>query len=63
MDRTHLRFFTRAGMMKMLRECGFETKKIVPTGKRSKKFLRLHMSALSELVAVQYVLVGQLNKQ
>lgn len=63
MDRTHLRFFTRAGMMEMLRECGFETKKIVPTGKRSKKLLRLHMYALSELMAVQYVLVGQLNKQ
>jgi 2-polyprenyl-3-methyl-5-hydroxy-6-metoxy-1,4-benzoquinol methylase len=61
MDRTHLRFFTRTGMKKMLRECGFETQKIEPTGQRSKRLLRLHMHALSELMAVQYVLVGRLN--
>ena len=58
MDRTHLRFFTRMGMMELLEECDFEIKKIEPTGQRSKKFLRLHMGCLSELTAVQYVLVG-----
>jgi len=62
MDRTHLRFFTRSGMAGMLIDCGFEIKKISPTGQRSKNFLKLHMNAFSELLAVQYVLVGKLNK-
>lgn len=63
MDRTHLRFFTRKGMLNMLRECGFESKKIEPIGQRSKKFLWLRMYALSELTAVQYVLIGCLNRK
>ena len=59
MDRTHLRFFTRTGMIDLLRVCGFEIIRIEPTGQRSKIFSKLQLGYLSELTAVQYVLVGR----
>lgn len=59
LDRTHLRFFTRAEMINLLKECQFELIKIEPTGKKSNKFLKLGMGFFSELFAVQYVLAGR----
>ena len=62
MDRTHLRFFTRSGMISFFNACGLEVKKISPLGRRSASFLRLRLGFLSELTAVQYVLVGQIKQ-
>jgi 2-polyprenyl-3-methyl-5-hydroxy-6-metoxy-1,4-benzoquinol methylase len=59
MDRTHLRFFSRKAMMDLLNECDFEIKVIEPTGKKSEKLSNLGIGFLSELLAVQYVLVGR----
>ena len=62
MDRTHLRFFTRTGMIDLFNACCLEVKKISPVGRRSASFLRLRLGFLSELTAVQYVLVGQIKQ-
>jgi 2-polyprenyl-3-methyl-5-hydroxy-6-metoxy-1,4-benzoquinol methylase len=63
MDRTHLRFFSRREMMGLLNECDFDIKVIEPTGQKSKQLSRLGIGFLSELLAVQYVLVGRLSAQ
>ena len=62
MDRTHLRFFTRTGMIDLFNACCLDVKKISPVGRRSAGFLKLRLGFFSELTAVQYVLVGQIKR-
>ena len=58
MDRTHLRFFTRQDMLAYMESCGLQTTRVRPLGNRSRLFARMGLNFLSELFAVQYVLVG-----
>lgn len=58
MDKTHLRFFTRQDMIAYFVNCGLDPVKVTPLGNRSRKFYRFGLKFLSELFAVQYVLVG-----
>ena len=58
MDRTHLRFFTRSGMIKLFCESGLEIKKIDPLGRRSKNLSRLPIGCFREFTTPQYLLVG-----
>lgn len=58
MDRTHLRFFTRSGMIKLFCESGLEIKKMAPLGRRSKSLSRLPIGCLREFTTPQYLFVG-----
>jgi 2-polyprenyl-3-methyl-5-hydroxy-6-metoxy-1,4-benzoquinol methylase len=56
MDITHLRFFTRSGMIKLFRDSGLEIKKMVPLGHEI--LSRLPIGFLREFATQQYLLVG-----
>jgi hypothetical protein len=58
LDRTHLRFFTRRSMTRLLSDCGLRTEKCIPLGARSQTLARFGLGLLSELFAVQYLFVA-----
>ncbi len=58
MDRTHLRFFTRTGMIQLFKSSGLEVLKATPLGQRSRRLARLPLGFLSEYATPQYLVVG-----
>jgi 2-polyprenyl-3-methyl-5-hydroxy-6-metoxy-1,4-benzoquinol methylase len=58
MDRTHLRFFTRDGMIKLFHGSNLEIKSLTPLGERSLVLSRLPIGPLKEFIVPQYILVG-----
>lgn len=57
MDRTHLRFFTRKGIITLFEENGLGIRKIIPIGRKSRFFSRLPLGVLSDFATPQYLAV------
>jgi 2-polyprenyl-3-methyl-5-hydroxy-6-metoxy-1,4-benzoquinol methylase len=60
-DRTHLRFFSRRSMIRLLAEAGFSVERAVPRIVASKKMRALNAvtgGALEEFLALQYLLTA-----
>lgn len=64
MDRTHLRFFTRKGMIRLMKSAGLDVIKVLPVaGGKSRYLFWLPFRPLKELIAPQYVLVCRKAKK
>lgn len=60
MDRTHLRFFTRRGIVDLFQRCGLVITKISPTsGGKSKMLLRLPLGFMEGFIAPQYLIIAR----
>ena len=62
LDRTHLRFFTREGMISLVERAGIEVKDVEPTcvepGSKAYALHRASLGALEGLLAYQYIIKG-----
>jgi SAM-dependent methyltransferase len=56
-DRTHLRFFTKSGIIGLFELNGFEIKKLLPIGRRSSRVARLPIGFLRDFITSQYLVV------
>jgi len=63
MDRTHLRFFTRQGMIDLFEKNGFTVTKIEPLGRKSRFISRFLCGFLRELAVPQYLVVSTRKKE
>lgn len=64
LDRTHLRFFTRRGMIDLFEQCGLTVTKISPiSGGKSRILLQLPLGFLVDFIAPQYLFVSRRSSE
>lgn len=59
LDRTHLRFFTKASMVRIFERAGFSVRKVEPLGRKSRLVTRYMHGHMGDLLTPQYLVVAR----